>query len=344
MQPRRPRTRPTPALAAPALLSLALLALATAADAQSNRAGLTLMGGGSIHGDMTPGLTPTIFEPGWIAGLQAESWFGGGRAGVRLNGLFTQRMLDDGRGDYNVYMADVDLLVRVLPVRAGRALAPYLALGAGASRYDAVASWPVFAGGVYGSDPVHRAHVLAGLGIDVLSTRGAGLRLEVADQIVLPSVGRSPESSGVPTVHNLVVTAGLQLRVGSLERRVVMARPEPAPRAEPAMRTQPAPRRAEADVLYTVQVEQFVEAATARRWYIRLQERAIPVWLLDTVIRGEPVNRVRVGALRSETEARNLAAALERDYGWRVRVDRVTADEPLPADALEATRAFLHGG
>lgn len=326
------------ALLAPVLLALATLTPAGAVEAQSHTSALTLLGGMSIHDDLTPGLdSETVFETGWIAGLQAEKWLGAGRVGLRLNGLFTQRQLETGP-DYNVYMADLDLLVRLLSARPGRSVSPYLAFGAGASRYAAVGGGPTLAAGAYGENPVDRVHLLAGLGLDLLPGRRLGLRLEAADKIVLASVGESPESNGLPTVHNMVFTAGLQLRMGAPRPAQELDRPVTVVTVEDR-RTDPV--EIDGPVLYTVQLFTFIEAATADRWSALLRERGLPVWQLETVIHGERVSRVRVGALQSEVEARRLASAIERDYGWAVWVDRVDADEPVPADAVARTGHFL---
>ncbi|MFP4624529.1 MAG: SPOR domain-containing protein [Gemmatimonadota bacterium] len=384
------------------LAAVALAASTLPSHAQDARTGLALLGGGSFHTDLTPGFVePTVFEPGWIAGVQAEAWLGGGRTGLRLNGLFTQRMLESAAGDYNVRAADLDLLVRILPVRPERLFAPYAVVGVGATRYAGLAGSPVLADGAYGGDPVIRGHVLAGLGADLLSGRRAGLRVEIADQVVLPSIGESPTATGLPTSHGLMVTAGIQLRMGRLgpdpvpagrqyREPLAGASPEPAPAAkpEPAPAAKPEPAlagkpgsaaenpaervapptlqrplgqqvesaadrepvapaerppasEAESEALYTVQIGSLVEAATAKRWAERLGERGIPAWLLHSQVAGQPVSRVRVGALRSESEARGLAVALEREYGWDVRVDRVAAGELIPGDAVRRTTEFL---
>jgi hypothetical protein len=326
------------ALLAPALLGLAFLVSAEPVEAQSHRSAVTLLGGMSDNSDLTSGLDfVTQLESGWVAGIQAERWLGGGRAGLRLNGLFAQRLLEGEPGDYNVYALDLDLLLRALAPRPDRFAAPYIALGIGATRFASVAGSPTFARGAFGSDPVHRAHVFAGLGMDVPATGRLGLRLEVADQIVLPTVGKSPEASGFPVAHNLVVMGGLQLRLG-MTGEPVAALP---PVATPDDRRPAPPTVAVGPVLYTAQPFTFIEAATADRWVDLLRQRGLPVWTLDSVIQGQRVRRIRIGALPSEAEARSLATALERDYGWSIRVERIDADEPVPANAVARTGQFL---
>ncbi len=222
-----------PSLCALATATL-IAALAVPAAAQSHRGAITLTGGGSVHGDLGPFPTvPAQFQPGWITGLQLERWLGSGRVGLRLGGLWTQRNLDEsGASMYNVFSAETDVLIRLRQARTGNAFVPYVGLGAGATHYAGVGSAGTLVDGLYG-DPVYRAHVTAALGTDLLASHRTGLRLEVGDQIVLPSIGRSPEAEGLPMVHNLVVTLGFQLRMGRLAGSG-MADAEPAPSAERA--------------------------------------------------------------------------------------------------------------
>ncbi|NIP82667.1 MAG: hypothetical protein GWM90_26990, partial [Gemmatimonadetes bacterium] len=208
-----------------AALALLLATLAGSLAAQSHRAAITVTGGRSVHDDLTPGLAaPTILESGWVTGLQAEAWLGSGRVGVRLNGLYARRPLEDEAAEYTVTSGDLDLLLRLLPTEVGRWFSPYLAAGGGLTRYAAADSVAPIADGAYGEDPV-RVHGLAGIGADIGVGHRAGLRLEVADQIVFPSIGESPPTVGLPSTHNLVMTAGLQLRLGSIWGRGLRGRP-----------------------------------------------------------------------------------------------------------------------
>ena len=270
-----------------------------------------------------------------------------GRAGLRLNGLFTQRLLDDVAGDYNVYAADLDLLFRLLPVDPDRVFAPFIALGGGATAYASVSGSPTLADGTYGEDPVTKPHAFASLGVDILAGRRLGLRFEVADKMVFPAVGESPPSTGLPVTHNGIALIGLQLQLGTpprAARREPVPTPAPLPPDTSPRVTPPEPRIETAPVgLYTVEYDTFVEAATAVKWARRLRARGVPVWLLNSEIRGERVSRVRIGALTSEMEARTLARRIEREYDWPVSVDAIGADEPYPDDAVAATRAFLRG-
>lgn len=103
-------------------------------------------------------------KSGWIAGTQAEYWFGNGRVGLRLNGAYTERPFEldfnedffiDGDGiidgdvidgfdfdfeeefgDVNVWYGDLDLMVRLLRPERTRKFAPFVSLGGGFVLYD----------------------------------------------------------------------------------------------------------------------------------------------------------------------------------------------------------------
>lgn len=216
------------------VLVTAMAFTAGSAAAQSHRSAITLNGGGSVHGDLGPfPSTPAQFEPGWITGLQLEHWVGAGRLGLRLGMLWTKREIDQaGPSMYNVFAAGTDLLFRIRPPEAGNTFAPFLGLGAGATHYAGVDSTGTLLDGTYG-DPVYRAHITPSVGADFFASGRSGLRLEVGDQIILPSIGRSPPSSGLPMVHNMVVTLGFQVRTGSLGSAPWVTAAEPVP-AEPA--------------------------------------------------------------------------------------------------------------
>lgn len=231
---------------------LVILLAALAAGSTSDLAGQTHAGaigltlGGSVHGDLTPGLSRTTeFESGWIAGLQYERWIGTGRVGVRLSTLFTQRLLDSSPGgDYNVFMGDVGAMVRILPVREDRRVSPFAALGLGATHYGSVAGSGPLAGGVYGENAT-RLHLLVSIGADVATSGAFGLRAELGDEIIFPSIGYSPSFNGFPNVHNLLATVAIQYRIGRLSgpgdaatrpvsRPPAMPSPEPGPEPEQA--------------------------------------------------------------------------------------------------------------
>lgn len=218
---------------------------ASAAQIHTSAVGLTL--GGSVHGDLTPGLPATTrFESGWIAGLQYERWIGKGRVGIRANTLFTQRLLSSSPGgDYNVYMGDVGALLRVLPLRDDRIVTPFVGVGLGATHYGSVAGSGPLAGGVYGENAT-RPYLVASVGVDIASSGPVGFRVELGDEIVFPSVGYSPSFSGLPNVHNLLTTVALQYRMGRRapggEGAAARPAPGPAPQPSPDRGPEPDPR------------------------------------------------------------------------------------------------------
>lgn len=219
-------------------VALALITLLAApATAQNHRAALGLGGGWSRPGDMTPGLeSSTTLEPGWVAGLQMETWPGSGRIGFRLGGTFMERAVEEDQASrYAALSADLAFLVRILPAGRVRWVAPYLALGGGATGYMALDGGPF--GSVYGDDPVTRAQAIAGGGFDLFPSNVLGLRLEALDRIMLPSIGEGPESVGLPTVHGPELIAALQIRGGLINNRpayLAAVPAAPAPKAAAA--------------------------------------------------------------------------------------------------------------
>lgn len=338
-------------------VAVAVLLGATPVHGQSHTWAVGLMGGGSVHGNLTPseleGAEETTFEPGWIVGFQAERWLGAGRFGLRLNSQWTQRSLErEGYHKYNVFVADLDLMFRPFPAnRLG--LAPYVVLGAGATHYGGVAGTAPLGDGAFGPAPVYRVHALAGAGIDLALSRFFGLRLEAADKVVLPSIGESPETTGLPVVHNLVAVAGVQVLIGQPQRRRARVRPAPVepeprpvePEREPVVEPQPEREPAEriGETLFTVQLDAYMVASTADRWVERLRGRGLPAWRVDSEISGTQVSVVRTGALPSESEARQLAELVETEFGRSTRVDRIAPDEPVPAAAVVESLRVLEG-
>jgi cell division septation protein DedD len=348
-----------------------LLAAAVAAQEPTSMVGFAA--GASFDDDLTPGLSlNTALEPGWLLGANGEWYPGGGRLGVRAATLLGRRGLDEGDGTYTVITGELGLVVRAGALPALGYISPFIALTGGGTLYAAAQDSPVFGRGQFGDDPVGRVHLSPSIGFDnALSTR-VGIRLEAGDRIVFPAVGESPTTQGTPRVHIPFFLAGVQLRfgtpTGAEPPRPVVAAPAAPPDAagEPAVPS-PAPDTAEADatpagpeeqagaeppvpeeaappeaaVLYTVQVADLVETATAVRWSERLEARDIPAWRIDQEIQGMAVSRLLVGAASTEEAAGVLADLLDRAFGWPVSVRPVRPDESVPPDALERTRAVL---
>ncbi|HSH46579.1 MAG TPA: hypothetical protein VK966_12115 [Longimicrobiales bacterium] len=98
-----------------------------------------------------------------------------------------------------------------------------------------------------------------------------------------------------------------------------------------------------ADALLTLRSTALLDAATAGEWERRLASRGLPVWRSVAMVRGERRYRVSAGVVPSLHEAESLGRALEADFGWATGISVIEADEPIPAGAIRATRAFMRG-
>lgn len=230
-------------------------------------------------------------ETGWIAGAQAEYWFGNGRFGLRANGGYTERSFDlefddgfvDGDddffederdfGDVNTWLADGNVLIRILTPERDRTLSPFVNLGLGIVHYNPAGDQPIIipeANAIFGdfggldvvdgnivvdvddggNGETEFAGVL-GLGTDII-LEGAPVmfRLELADHIAFDSPARplfaldevddeivfGDADDDFDAVHNVRLTLGAHATFGRLfpEERVVAApAPPPAPEPEP---------------------------------------------------------------------------------------------------------------
>jgi cell division septation protein DedD len=347
------------------LASAALVAVAGAlagamgaapVGAQTYSSVLGVTGGWSTAGDLTPGLTETTLEDGWTAGAQLETW--AGRYGVRLNATYAERNVVGSTRSFQVATADLGLMFRLVPPNRERAIAPFAGIGVGPVLYMADEGGAPLGDGDYGADPVIRWMVAPSVGADLLTHSPVGVRFEIADQIVFPSIGESPETSGLPRVHNPGVRVALQVRfgrpatplvavvppapTGPAQRADAAPAPAPAPTAAPAAPA-PAPTLGGQGRLYTAQVGAFADEATARAWAGRLEARGLPVWLSEATLGGQRLIRLRVGAVDSPEDAELLATRLQRDFGYEAWIDGVASGETLPADAIVATLRYLFG-
>lgn len=156
---------------------------------------------------------------GWIVGLQFERWLGSGRIGLRVNGAITERPLELPAGvdpDIAIWMADADVLLRLLSADPGRSFNMFLSLGGGAVRYKlgdgdflnfegANASYP-------GNDRP-RWSVNGGLGFDILTgwrwdDGPVGIRVEAVDHVALDSPFSPIAGDDFSPIHNLRVVIG----------------------------------------------------------------------------------------------------------------------------------------
>jgi cell division septation protein DedD len=315
------------------------------AAAQTFTSAIGVTGGWSTAGDLTPGMGfETVLEDGWTAGLQAELWDAESALGLRLSTSLAARNLTDGTGAFLVGAADLAVLYRLLHAGHDRIAAPFIAIGAGpivfAARDDAE---PIGRGG-YGGDPVLRWMLAPAVGLDLFTRARAGLRLEVTDQIVFPSLGESPEALGLPRTHNPGVRATLQLRFGGAPR-VIARPPAPAP-ARPATagaRPDDAAPGAPAETVYTLRLGPYARSAVADDAVRRLEGAGLPVWVTETEVRARAVVTLRVGALDAMEDARELAARLRRDFGYAATVEPMPAGQRVDPEAIVSTLRFLGG-
>lgn len=291
---------------------------ATPLQAQGFRGAIGYYGGGVESTDFnrsgeTGGAVGVRLDRSWTAGAQVEYWLGGGRLGVRGGAGFSEAAprLANESGPLgivlNVYFADASLLLRLLPARADRALAPFLSAGVAGVRFD-----PGDDGGFVASDAEFvadyrtRPGAVLGIGVDLVSSDQTALRLEVSD-LVTPESLMGPIADGEPfgPVHHIRATAGLHVGIGRLPEpapRLIARAPEPpaeAARAEAAIVEAPAVAAAAAEP-----VEKAAPTPTPEA--LDLDEILAQLELRDREI---AELRRRVAALERRIEERPAAAA-----------------------------------
>jgi hypothetical protein len=174
---------------------------------------------GAVAQDLT-------FDPGWIAGLQFEQWFGSGRIGWRVNGAISERPLvsPGGKRDIGLWLADADVLLRLLPAAPERTVNVFLSAGAGFVDYKLGSGGAVVwesAGASYDGNEKARFAAAGGLGIDVLTGlrwdgEPIGIRFEVVDHVVLKSPFASLSGSDFDPIHNVRFVIGAFTGFGML--------------------------------------------------------------------------------------------------------------------------------
>lgn len=326
-----------------------LLLLATAPlFGQRYRTGIGVYGGGSWFSDLDPdGAVDTRLATNWSAGVQFEGWLG--RLGLRLTGEYAERGLKDvDSHDFRLYAADLSLLVRLLPAGVDRAVAPYIAIGGGALQLDS-RTGPDPAIGYY-SDRAIKPVATVGLGADFQTASPLGMRLEVADRVLIESPFGDPNASGFHPAHEVVGRMALQLRLGRLSSspRVLAVRPPtrvtppPAapqetqqprePEAPPPPQPPQPPQQAPEPVLERLttrldSVAAKVEAHTEdlMRIQARLADLDQKIERQSTVVaaaprptptaasRGDRLYTVQVGAYRDRRAAEQLVARIGQD-------------------------------
>jgi hypothetical protein len=196
--------------------ALLCLLAAAPARAQDHDGSIGYGGGGIWFGDFDDRGTLAL-DPGWLVDAHAERWYLS-RLGVRVHGAFTQRPLQTPQDtrEIRTWLLDAGVVLRLLPARPGRAVAPFLSLGGGVVSYELGRGTrlAIEEDLVYPGDTNRQLAGVAGLGIDflprwsLLDTR-LGVRLEVADHVVLKSPFESAAGESFGPIHNLRLTLSL---------------------------------------------------------------------------------------------------------------------------------------
>jgi hypothetical protein len=212
-----------PAVRASAWIFAAAILTATPLLAQDHTTAAGYGAGFIRPGALNPGTAGAelALDAGWVATAFGETWHvAGGHVGARINGAFTQRPLqvgDDVR-DINTWMLDASVIARVLAPDEGNVVNPFLGVGGGLVSYGlgqgAELSFPEAEVTYPGNDQVRWA-LVGGVGLDItpagfrLGSTPLGIRLEVADHVVLRSPFRGPEGERLGPIHNF--RAGVSL-------------------------------------------------------------------------------------------------------------------------------------
>jgi hypothetical protein len=165
--------------------------------------------------------TELTLDPGLVFTVFGESLSAGGRAGLRLNGAFSQRPLEfagDAR-NINTWLVDASVVLRPLPLAEGRLISPFVSAGGGVISYSLGRTGrPVVvseANVVYPGNNERQWMLVGGAGIDVLFGDARlfgtplGLRLEVANHVTLRSPFETFEGERLGPIHNLRFGASL---------------------------------------------------------------------------------------------------------------------------------------
>lgn len=200
----------------------ALLVLGTAgAEAQQFSGAVGYGAGGAWFSPFNRGSDGSTLDlgPGWVLSAHVDQWLGAGRLGGRLSGTFSQRPLDGAPEprDINVWAASAAAMLRPLPPRPERRLAPFLAVGAGVVSYGLGEGVPVVvpeAGTVYPGGGERQVAAVLGAGIDLFPALAwhevpLGIRVELADHVTRESPFTRIGGGAYGAVHNVTLTVGI---------------------------------------------------------------------------------------------------------------------------------------
>ena len=166
-------------------------------------------------------------------------------------------------------------------------------------------------------------------------TRWFGLGIVL---VVAAACGKDKAPDAVPVQQGANPPAGAT---------TTAATPAPAPAPRPAAPAPPADpdatELASAARVRTVQVGAFPDAETARWWVAELQRQGIPAYFTTTMVNGQEVNRLRVGAATTPDVAHALAARIQARYRWPVWITMVDDKSVLPKGVLTASRSYAAG-
>ncbi len=158
-------------------------------------------------------------KTGWVVGLTYEQWLGAGRIGWRANAALTERPLElpNQTRDIGIWMADLAVLLRLLPADPGRAVNAFVAAGGGVVRYGlGRGEFLTFepAGAVYPGNPDPKLAAVGAFGLDFLTPfqwdgEPVGVRVELSDHVVFDSPFEPIGTDDFGLVHNARLTIGL---------------------------------------------------------------------------------------------------------------------------------------
>jgi hypothetical protein len=186
----------------------------------------SLNSGASVDtsGDLEPDMA-------WTVGLHYDRWLWSGIFGIRLNGSFAEQKIDWNQGTRNIYlyMADIDLMLRIVPPRPNRSVSPYISAGVGGIRWalgDGPPTTYTTADATYPGEEKFQLMGMVGAGFDIVtpwswSDNPIVIRLDGRDHLALesPFEPADPSNDSFDPVHNFRVTLGLHTGIGLLSRR-----------------------------------------------------------------------------------------------------------------------------
>ncbi|MFW6079424.1 MAG: SPOR domain-containing protein [Gemmatimonadota bacterium] len=150
-----------------------------------------------------------------------------------------------------------------------------------------------------------------------------------------PPVEPEPEPDSAPDPRELPTSLAAETPSEDEDEET-----ETADRSDPTSVTTDGADRA----FFTVQVAAFEDPASARRLAERMRRNDLPAWITEVRHAGRIYHRVRVGAVPSEPEARQLGERLRTTFStpvWVVPFEQSSAE--VSDTVVRATRTFIRG-